>query len=148
MIFMLLFAVLLAAPEAKIVKNDYSIDAVDPGIKLFVREKRAEGAKATEDNVVLFIHGATFPSTPDFDLDYKDYSWADWMVDKGYVVYMFDKRNYGFSSREKAMDEPAANNRPVTRSYQAIRDIGAVVDYIMKKHRVKKVTLIGWSWGA
>lgn len=29
------------------------------------------------------------------------------MVDKGYVVYMFDKRNYGFSSREKAMDEPA-----------------------------------------
>ena len=70
------------------------------------------------------------------------------MVDHGYVVYLFDKRNYGFSTREKAMDEPASGNRPVTRSYQAIRDIGAVVDYILKKHRVKKVTLIGWSWGA
>jgi pimeloyl-ACP methyl ester carboxylesterase len=148
MIFMLLFAVLLAAPEAKIVKNDYSIDAVDPGIKIFVREKRAEGAKATEDNVVLFIHGATFPSTPDFDLEYKDYSWADWMVKHGYVVYMFDKRNYGFSSREKAMDEPPAANRPVSRSYLVIRDLGAVVDHIRAKNHIQKVTLIGWSWGA
>jgi pimeloyl-ACP methyl ester carboxylesterase len=148
MIFTLLFAMLLAAPEAKVVKNDYSIDAVDPGIKLFVREKRAEGAKATDDNVVLFVHGATFPSTPDFDLQYKDYSWADWMVKHGYVVYMFDKRNYGFSTREKAMDEPPAANKPVTRSYLAIRDLGAVVDHIRAKNHVAKVTLIGWSWGA
>src|ERR1041384_5138349 len=101
-----------AAP--KIVQNDYTIDSVDPGIHLFVRSKMADGQKDfTDDNIVLFIHGATFPSTPDFDLQYKDYSWADWMVARGYVVYMFDKRNYGFSSREKAMDEPAANNKPV-----------------------------------
>jgi len=144
----LLLALLVAAPEAKIVKSDYTIDAVDPGIKLFVREKRAEGARASEDNVVLFVHGATFPSTPDFDLQYKDYSWADWMVKHGYVVYMFDKRNYGFSTREKAMDEPASANRPVSRSYLVIRDIGAVVDHIRHKEHVQRVSLIGWSWGA
>jgi pimeloyl-ACP methyl ester carboxylesterase len=46
------------------------------------------------------------------------------------------------------MDEPAAQNKPVSRSYQVIRDIGAVVDHIRAKHRVQKVTLIGWSWGA
>jgi pimeloyl-ACP methyl ester carboxylesterase len=141
-------AILLAAPDVKIVKNDHSIEAVDPGIKLFVREKRAEGTKSTDDNVVLFVHGATFPSTPDFDLQYKDYSWADWMVRRGYVVYMFDKRNYGFSTREKAMDEPASANRPVSRSFLVIRDIGAVVDHIRSKERVQRVTLIGWSWGA
>ena len=134
---------------AAISKQDYFIDAIDPGIKLFVRVKMAAEQKpATDDNVVLFVHGATFPSTPDFDLQYKDYSWADWMVDKGYVVYMFDKRNYGYSSREKAMEEPPAGNRPVSRSFQVIRDIGAVVDHIRKKHGVNKVTLIGWSWGA
>jgi len=97
---------------------------------------------------VLFVHGATFPSTPDFDLQYKDYSWADWMVRHGYVVYMFDKRNYGFSTREGAIDQPATNNRPVSRSYLVIRDIGAVVDHIRAKYHVNKVTLIGWSWGA
>ena len=138
-------ATAIAAPQ----KRDEYIDAVDPGIKLFVRSKQPETPiRATDDNVVLFIHGATYPSTPDFDLQYKDYSWADWMVSKGYIVYMFDKRNYGFSSREKAMDQPAASNRPVTRSYLAIRDIGAVVDHIRKRHNISKVTLIGWSWGA
>lgn len=135
--------------HAKNITTDTLIDAVDPGIKLFVRSKMAEGqTRFTDDNIVLFVHGATYPSTPDFDLQYKDYSWADWMIDKGYVIYMFDKRNYGFSSREKAMDEPAANNRPVTRSYLAVRDIGAVVDHIRKTRKVNKVTLIGWSWGA
>ena len=149
-IFMLAFTLLFAsAGEAKTVKQDYFIDAVDPGIKLFVRSKMAEGqTQFTDDNIVLFVHGATYPSTPDFDLQYKDYSWADWMVDKGYVVYMFDKRNYGFSTREKAMDEPAANNKPVSRSHLVIRDIGAVVDHIRNKHKVTKVSLIGWSWGA
>jgi pimeloyl-ACP methyl ester carboxylesterase len=135
--------------QARTLRQDVMIEGSDPGVKLFVRSKIAEGQpRFTDDNIVLFVHGATYPSTPDFDLQYKDYSWADWMVNKGYVVYMFDKRNYGFSSREKAMDEPAINSRPVTRSYLAIRDIGAVVDYIRKKHKVGKVTLIGWSWGA
>jgi pimeloyl-ACP methyl ester carboxylesterase len=146
-----LFAVALgaSAQEKKIMKDDYFIDAVDPGIRLFVRMKMAEGNTTfSEDNIVVFLHGATYPSTPDFDLPYKDYSWADWMANRGYVVYMLDYRNYGFSTREKAMDQPAADNRPVTRSYLAIRDVGALVDHLRTKHKVERVTLIGWSWGA
>ena len=137
------------AVDARIVKQDYHIDSTDPGIKLFVRSKMAEGTKTfTNENVVLFVHGATFPSTPDFDLSYKDYSWADWMVRHGYVVYMFDKRNYGGSTREPAMDGPATAAPPLSRSYLAIRDLGAVVDHLRAKHRIERVTLIGWSWGA
>jgi pimeloyl-ACP methyl ester carboxylesterase len=150
-----LVAVVVSAESARaqtgsaIVKEDYKIDAVDPGVQLFVRMKMAQGnTRFADENIVLFVHGATFPSTPDFDLEYKDYSWADWMVRQGYVAYMFDKRNYGFSTREKAMDQPAKDSKPVTRSYLAIRDIGAVVDHIRQKHKVGKVTLIGWSWGA
>ena len=141
---------LCAAPAgAKPVKNDYHIDGVDPGVRLFVRQKMEEGTtRFTDDNIVLFVHGATAPSVCDFDLGFKDYSWADWMISKGYVVYLFDKRNYGYSSREKAMDEPAAANKPVSRSHLVIRDLGTVVDHIRKKHGVNKVTLIGWSWGA
>jgi pimeloyl-ACP methyl ester carboxylesterase len=137
------------AQDVKIVKTDTQIDALDPGIKLFVREKMAEGNKTfTNENIVLFLHGATSPSTCDFDLAYKDYSWADWLVKHGYVVYMLDYRNYGGSTREKAMSEPAANNQPVTRSYLALRDIEAAVDYIKRTRHVQKVSLIGWSWGA
>jgi len=54
-------------------------------IKLFVREKMAEGNTTfTDSNVVLFLHGATAPSTCDFDLSYKDYSWADWLAKRGF----------------------------------------------------------------
>jgi pimeloyl-ACP methyl ester carboxylesterase len=138
-----------SAQDVKVAKSDTQIDSLDPGVKLFMREKMAEGnTRFTDDNVVLFLHGATAPSTCDFDLSYQDYSWADWMVKRGYVVYMGDYRNYGYSSREKAMDEPAAKNQPVTRSYLALRDIEAMVNHIKAQRGVKKVTLIGWSWGA
>jgi len=135
--------------EVNIIKTDAQIDALDPGIKLFLREKIADGTtRFSDENVVLFLHGATAPSTCDFDLSYKDYSWADWMVKRGYVIYMGDYRNYGFSTRAQAMDEPATKNQPVTRSYLAVRDIAAMVNHIKAKRGVKKVTLIGWSWGA
>ena len=137
------------AQDAKIAKTDVQIDALDPGKKLFVREKMAEGnTRFGDDNIVLFLHGATAPSTCDFDLPYKDYSWADWMVKRGYVVYMGDYRNYGYSSREAAMDEPPAKNQPVTRSYLALRDVEAMVNHVKAKRGVKKITLVGWSWGA
>ncbi|MGQ0653744.1 MAG: alpha/beta hydrolase [Betaproteobacteria bacterium] len=145
----LLIAALSPAVSAKPVKQDTHIEGADPGVRLFVRQKMEEGnTRFTDDNIVLFVHGATAPSVCDFDLGFKDYSWADWMIARGYVAYLFDKRNYGYSSREPAMDEPAPKNKPVSRSYLVIRDIGAVVDHIRRKHGVNKVTLIGWSWGA
>ena len=137
------------AADLTITTHDYKISSVDRGVQLFVRMKSPAGERASgPDDVVLFVHGATYPSTPDFDLQYKDYSWADYMVRHGYVAYMFDKRNYGSSTRESAMDQPPSENPPLSRSYLVVRDIGAVVDHILQKHRLEAVTLIGWSWGA
>jgi pimeloyl-ACP methyl ester carboxylesterase len=99
--------------KRQLFKNDMQIDGLDPGIKIFIREKMAQGnTRFANDNVVLFLHGATGPSTCDFDLQYKDYSWADWLVKRGYVVYMGDYRNYGGSTREPAMDEAASKISP------------------------------------
>ena len=90
-------AQIAGAQETRIAKTDAHIDALDPGIRLFVREKMQEGnTQFTNENIVLFLHGATGPSTCDFDLGYKDYSWADWLVKRGYVVWMGDYRNYGY----------------------------------------------------
>src|SRR5262249_16049517 len=60
-----------SAQETRITKTDAQIDALDPGIRLFVREKMQEGnTQFTNENIVLFLHGATAPSTCDFDLAY------------------------------------------------------------------------------
>jgi hypothetical protein len=52
-----------SAQDTKITKTDTQIDALDPGIKLFLRRKMAEGNTQFADNVILFLHGATGPST-------------------------------------------------------------------------------------
>src|SRR5262245_63642620 len=84
-----LAAQMAVAQEIKIIKTDAHIDALDAGIRLFVREKMQEGnTRFTNENVVLFLHGATAPSTCDFDLGHKDYEWAGWLVKRRYVVWM------------------------------------------------------------
>jgi len=61
----IVLATMALSSNAAIVKEDYQIDAVDPGIKLFVRSKMSDAQRQfTNDNIVLFVHGATFPSTP------------------------------------------------------------------------------------
>src|SRR5215475_3613902 len=55
-----------AAQQTAITKNDMQIDGLDPGIKIFIREKMAQGnTRFANDNIVLFLHGATSPSTCD-----------------------------------------------------------------------------------
>jgi hypothetical protein len=44
--------------------------------------------------------------------------------------------------RAPAMDEPAAKNQPLSRSYLALRDIEATVDHIKRAYNISKVTLI------
>ena len=138
-----------AAADGKITYVDNFIDSADPGVRLFVRTKWLESkTRADDSNVVIFIHGRTLPSLADFDLQYKDYSWADWMAKRGYIVYLFDVRNFGRSTREPAMTEPPSASRPLSRSHLALRDLHAVVEHARAEQGVEKISLIGWSWGA
>ncbi|MBV8912794.1 MAG: hypothetical protein JOZ05_07125, partial [Acetobacteraceae bacterium] len=55
--------------------------------------------------VVLFVHGATGPGVPDFDLDYKDYNWMAAFGRAGFDTYAIDLTGYGSSPRP-GMDDP------------------------------------------
>ena len=59
------------AQQATIIKNDMQIDGLDRGNMIFIRENLAQAnTRVANDNVVLFLHGATGPSTCDFVLQY------------------------------------------------------------------------------
>ena len=147
--FVILTVGTASAKDVKITQEDYMIDGADPGIRLSVREKYPEGmTDFRSENVVVFVHGATYPCIPDFDLSVPGYSWMNYMAERGFDAVCFDIRGYGASTRPKEMDEPAANNKPIVRASVVIRDIGAVVDHIREKRGVDKVSIIGWSWGA
>jgi len=134
--------------EEKIALNDYMIDSYDPGIKLHLREKYLEGTdKFPGEKIVLFVHGATYPAVPGFDLDIKDYSWMNYVAKRGFAAYALDIRGYGGSTRPPEMDKPASENTPIVRTETAAKDLAAAVEWIRSKHGVPKINIMAWSWG-
>jgi pimeloyl-ACP methyl ester carboxylesterase len=43
-------------------------------------------------------------------------------------------------------EKPEANS-PIVRGDTAIKDIGSVVDFILKRRDISRLNLLGWSWG-
>src|SRR6202008_1637576 len=94
-----------------------------------------------------YVHGATYPASTAFDLQLGGMSWMDYIAARGYDVYLLDLRGYGKSTRPKELDEKPEANPPLVRGDTAVKDIGAVVDFIRKRRNIPRVALIGWSWG-
>lgn len=137
-----------AANPPKLVVEHFMVDAVDPGIKLYVRNKRPENLKKfTSGKTLLFVHGATQPAEATFDLTLEDVSWMDYIARHGWDVYLVDVRGYGGSTRPPEMSKPAGDNPPVATTDVAVRDVGTAVDFILRRRELSKLNLMGWSWG-
>ena len=137
-------------------------------VGIHVREKiQARPSGKAAGRVVLFVHGVSVPSVPAFDLQYKTYSWMAYLARVGFRAYAMDLTGYGSSPRPM-MDDPSNVNpeqqaavvprplkAPVAPSYphqlNTIRDdwneIDTVVDWLRRKHRVKRVSIVGFSAG-
>src|SRR6476659_4722123 len=132
----------------KLVTEQFMIDAADPGIKLYVRNKRSEDLKQfTSEKTLLFVHGASQPAEATFDLPLEGLSWMDYIAQHGWDVYLIDVRGYGRSTRPPEMDQPAANNPPIVTTDVAVKDVGSAIDFILQRRGVSKLSLMGWSWG-
>ncbi len=120
----------------------------DPGIAIYVRNKRpANLATFSPERTLLFVHGSTYPAHTGFDIPLGGQSWMEYIASRGYDVYCLDVRGYGKSTRPKQMSEPAANNPPVARTPDAVKDITAVLNMILKRRNISRLNLLGWSWG-
>jgi len=143
-------------------------------VGLFLREKMTpqaaaaiEAGDAPEGRVVLFVHGNSVPSVPDFDLPYRDYSWMAYLAEFGFDTFAMDQTGYGHSPRP-TMSEPCnldASNQglilpaslaadcaqgheyALTNSDSDWDEIDSIVDYIRALRAVDRVSLIGWSRG-
>lgn len=145
--FVTLFATQASAQPPKIVMEEMMVPS-EPGIEIYVRNKRpADMATFRPERTVLYVHGATYPASTAFDLKLGDVSWMDYIAARGYDVYLLDLRGYGKSTRPKEMSQDAKANPPIVRGETAVRDISAVVDFILKRRNIPRVNLIGWSWG-
>ena len=120
----------------------------DSGINLYVRNKHPHGVNNfPSDRILLYVHGATYPSETAFDLKLNGLSWMDYIAQHGFDVYLVDLRGYGKSTRPPEMEKPPADNEPIVRTATAVKDVGIAVDFILKRRGVAKINLLGWSWG-
>jgi pimeloyl-ACP methyl ester carboxylesterase len=139
----------ICSAQSKILAEEFFINSQAPGIKLYVLNKSLKGkADFASDKVVLFVHGATYPAETAFDLDLPHGgSWMNHVAERGYDAYLVDVRGYGKSSRPQAMSVPPDQNPPFATTKEAVEDVGAAIDFILKRRKVKKLNLVGWSWG-
>jgi pimeloyl-ACP methyl ester carboxylesterase len=120
----------------------------DPGIEIFIRNKRpANLISFRPERTVLIVHGATYPASTSYDTPFDGVSWLDYIAARGYDAYLLDVRGYGHSTRPKEMDLPPESNPPIARGRDAVKDVGAAVDFILKRRNIPRLNLIGHSWG-
>lgn len=133
---------------AGLVTEEAMIPSDTPGISLYVRNKRP-GCPSPDarKRVLLYVHGATYPSETAFDLPLDGTSWMDFIARHGWDVWLVDLRGYGRSTRPPEMDRPAAENGPIVDTTVAVRDVSAAADYIRAHTGVDRITVLGWSWG-
>jgi pimeloyl-ACP methyl ester carboxylesterase len=136
-----------SAQPAGVVLEEFLVPS-GPGIQLYLRNKRPEGAApARADRVVLCVHDGTFPASTTFDLPAGGVSWMDYMAGRGFDVWSLDLRNYGRSTREAAMGQPPGG-QPLTTRENALADIAAAAAFVRERRGVPKLVHLGWGWGA
>jgi pimeloyl-ACP methyl ester carboxylesterase len=115
------------------------------GVRLFARRvARADAAGP----VVILVHDARVPGIASFDLSVPGGSLAGDLAQAGLRVWLFDARGFGASQRPAAMDRPPAQSVPLTRAYEVVRDLEAVVREAKSRENVPRVALLGWATGA
>jgi pimeloyl-ACP methyl ester carboxylesterase len=121
----------------------------DPAIRLHVRNRHPAGVdRFGPDRIVLFVHGATYPAESAFDLDLPGGAWLDIAARRGFDAYCM--RCAGLwtldASRQRWRWHRQANP-PFAGTDDAVRDVAAVVDFILDRRGVERIDLVGWSWG-
>lgn len=137
-----------AQQPPNIAMQEFTVASPQPGLEIYVRNKHPAGAAAFDPaHTLVFVHGATYPASPAFDLELGGLSWMDYIAQHGYDVYLLDLPGYGRSTRPPQMDAPAADNSPFEDTEQAVADLAAVVAHVLKSRGLDKLDVMGWSWG-
>ncbi len=123
--------------------TDHRIASGRAGLSVLVRNKRA----AELGQPVLFIHGATYPSTVTFDYAVDGESWMDILARAGFDTWCIDLLGYGGSDRPAEMSQAAADHAPIVDTVEAVADVKRAVDFILAKRALAALDLIGYSWG-
>lgn len=136
--------------------------------QIYVQHKSLAGTNHRDRGPVLFIHGATYPTEAAFDLQYKNYSYENYLAKAGFDVYSMDMEGYSKSTRPWPMEDPcnltedqqqllipAVLDKTCSPSYNKVLStsqaewsaLNDVVDWIRARSGNQRVNMVAWSLG-
>ena len=136
-------------PKLDVHEEHFRIPSHHNGLSLFLRYLPPFHGTELRGNVVLYVHGGTFPSRLSIAHRFDGRSWRDELAASGFHCWGLDFHGFGrFSDPYPEMAEPAENHAPLGRAEDASRQLEQAVRFICAHHRVPRISLIAHSWGS
>src|SRR5450432_813774 len=124
----------------------FRIASDTPGLDLFLRYLAPASPQAVA-KIVLYVHGATFPSALSIAHRFDGHSWRDDLNAAGFDVWGLDFAGFGGSDRYREMAESPENRRPLGRAQESSRQIESAARFILTHFGQQRLSIISHSWG-
>jgi pimeloyl-ACP methyl ester carboxylesterase len=130
-------------------EEHFRIPSHREGLSLFLRYLPALHEAQAHRNVVLYVHGGTFPSGLSIAHRFDGVSWRDELAASGFHCWGLDFHGFGrLSDPYPEISESAEKHPPLGRADDASRQLERAVRFICSHHRVSRISLIAHSWGS
>jgi pimeloyl-ACP methyl ester carboxylesterase len=129
-------------------EEHFRISGPNSGLELFLRYLPSQRRLGPAPPPVLYVHGATFPSSVSVAHRFDGYSWRDALNNAGFDVWALDFQGFGQSDPYPEMNEPAAAHAPLCNAEDAAAQVEAAVRFIVRHQGVSRLSLVSHSWGS
>lgn len=139
---------MLALPDSMLDPREHHmrLPSQHAGLSMFLRHL-APSYGVGSRGVVLYVHGATFPSALSIAHRFDGRSWRDELCAAGFHVWALDFLGYGESDRYTEMGQPAEAQPPLCGADDASRQIETAARAICQQHDVTRISIVAHSWG-
>jgi len=98
-------------------------------------------------DIVLYLHGATFPAALSVGWRMDGVSWMDDLQRAGFDAWALDFAGFGAAARPRCFDQPADAAPPYGSCEVAATQIGAAIAYLRQLRPGARLHLVAHSWG-
>jgi pimeloyl-ACP methyl ester carboxylesterase len=141
-------AAFAVAPKLDPREEHVRIPGPQAGLSLFLRYLPPAREVGPQENVVLYVHGGTFPSGLSVAHRFDGRSWRDELCAAGFHVWGLDFHGFGrHSDPYPEMSGPAEAVPPLGRATDASLQLESAVRFVLARHRVERISIIAHSWG-
>lgn len=129
-------------------EEHFQIPGPRPDMRLFLRLLTSGASFPGGRRVVLYVHGATFPSALSIAYRFDGRSWRDALCEAGFDVWGLDFYGFGHSDGYPEMHAAAEANPPLGTAEEAAAQLAAAVRFILAHQHLTSLSLIAHSWGS